>query len=148
MKNSNDRNQATAGPGESPEPTIDVLERVVKGVPFRTESSIDTFWKLVIPEIRRTDDPIDCTFMKSLTGRKECEIRDFDKQMDHWIERQPKEWRERYQGMKESMIKVFSPRFVFRMSDPDPDNYNIAYFIMGIDYQNNLLGVMADGVES
>lgn len=120
--------------------TIDVLKTLITNLNFRSES--DCEWQVFAPAQKRTYKPTWLT-MQNITGRLVLDTPDFDVWFEHAIASQPQS--RQYVKLREGLSKLSNVQ-VFKMTGFD--NFNISYFIVGLDDKNNLVGVSCGAVET
>lgn len=124
----------------------DELKRLIDGLNFLSET--DDFWEMFVPTVRRTGAVTSAT-MVALTRLTFFAAVDFDTFMDHTINSQTisqgQAVGDRYRAVKAWFVERLIQRKVFKMVTT-PNRYE--YYVVGIDKQNNLIGIFATAVET
>ena len=126
-----------------PEPTVDVLARLIVGMSFQSETDIPL--DLFVPTARRTGAVTSRT-VEQLTGLHFVDYENFEQWFFHAIHTQPQG--QRYEDLYEGMYETLGDRIVYKMRISQS---KFAYYVIGVDSPivgGNLLGIIATSVET
>ena len=145
-------------PAETITQTVDVGERdptpnVIKGylcdpapLPFISET--DDNWQVWV-NVGATPKPLSTEAFNTLVGGMSCTDAPFESWFDATIRSQGisqgKETRMRYEALKECLVKVLYPRYIFKVQIGAA---RFAYYAVGMDYKGHLLGCRVEAVET
>ena len=126
--------------------TTDIIKQHIAGLNYISET--DSEWQVWVcaglgPRVLNTK-----TFLELVAGLS-CENAPFDSWFDATIRSQGisqgKLVRMRYTALRDALIKTLDPRYVFKVKI---GSHRFAYYAVGIDSENNLLGCVAEAVET
>lgn len=118
----------------------EIIKGLIKGLNFLSET--DDVWTLFLPYARRTG-PVTSKSMAELTGLEFYSCVDFADFFNHAIKTQSQS--RQYAELYEGLVELLGQRKVFKMLN-SPNNYE--YYVVGIDFENNLVGCHVTSVET
>lgn len=126
----------------------EILKPLIDGLDFQSESNC--IWALFVPAERRTGAVTEDTMVR-LTGKEMREPtpqdhRTFGEFFVHHCDPRVQPMWQRYITLRDTMSQLLTSLQVFRMSGFD--DYNLTYYVVGIDSKNNIIGIFVGATET